>query len=154
MSTKSKGVRTRGWWQENHSQEELKDALWWDRVEEFEDEEQFDVFAIEGLVDAPGLDEQSTRDLMSQIEKYAHQEEKIVVVSKRAYIRDGVDLSAYYVGHGFEKVEMEKGWSGSAEDGVAWPVLIYSERWFHGPSAEDVPVDPQVMVGLNLWTGI
>jgi len=70
----------------------------------------FDVFAIEGLVDAPGLTESSARDLLSRIAKYAEEEQRIVVVPRRAYIcSDGTDLTDYYVRLGSEKVEMEEG---------------------------------------------
>lgn len=139
MYAKAKRTRTRTFWQ-TASMQEIEDRTWWDRAVE-EEYHQFDVFFIEGLVDAPGLDEESTKDLMSQIEKYAHKDKRIVVVSERAYIVDGVDVSSYYVRHGFRKVEMED---------REHPVLIYTQRW---SDSKDV-VDPQVMVGVNLWTGI
>merc|ERR1712129_131132 len=72
----------------------------------------YDVFSIKGLSDAPGLPEgsQPVRLLLSQLEKYAHLDQSMVVISKQAYIsNDGRDLTEYYVSLGFEKVVMEEG---------------------------------------------
>lgn len=64
-----------------------------------------DVFSIEGLVHAPDLSERSTRILLSKIEKYAHTEQRLVVVPQYAYISDdGTDLVEYYERIGFEVV--------------------------------------------------
>lgn len=78
---------------------------WWGRTTKH-----FDIFEIEGLADAPGLPESSTGLLLSKIKKYAHKEQKLVVVPRRACIRgDGTDLTEYYVRLGFEKVRMTDG---------------------------------------------
>jgi hypothetical protein len=64
-----------------------------------------DVFAILGLADAPSLSESSTRILLSKIEKYAHTQQRLVVVPE-CKSSDGTDLTDYFVRLGFEKVEM------------------------------------------------
>jgi len=103
--------------------------------------DQFDAFAIQGLVDAPGVDEQSVRVLLSKIAKYAQKEQMIVIVpSRQGYLSsDGSDLTEYYVRLGFEKVEMER----------RLHVLVYTGA---SSSAEDMAVeDQQIMVGT--WRG-
>jgi len=108
----------------------------------------FDVFAIEGLVDAPGLTESSARDLLSRIAKYADEEQRIVVVPRRAYIcSDGTDLTDYYVNLGFEKVEMKGGdlteMKGRSHE------LVYT-----GISSSDENVqaeNEQIMFGVDRW---
>jgi len=109
---------------------------WWGRPKKL------NVFAIEGLVDAPGLP-MSASSLLSKIQKYAHKEQKIVVVPSWARIgSDGQDLSEYYVRLGFEKVEMEDGLHEYVYTGTS-------------PLAEDVwASDEQIIVGMNLWTGL
>jgi len=96
----------------NHIQEQYEKKaarIWWGH-----DTKQFDVFAIEGLVDAGGCTRSSrdfsARVLLSKMKQYADQEQKIVVLPKRTYISsDGTDLTEYYVRIGFEKVEMNDG---------------------------------------------
>lgn len=111
-----------------------------------QDNPEYAVFSIDGLADAPGLDEHWASILLSKIDQYAAEEKHIVVVSKRAYISsDGTDLSEYYVRLGFEKVVMGQG----------LPVLVYTKGWsqkkrFFG--RKEVRHD-QIMVGTNLWTG-
>lgn len=109
-----------------------------------DEKNQFDVFAIDGLADAPGLTEQTARVLLSKIEKYAHQEQKIVVLPRWAYIsserrdltRPGCDLLDYYVRLGFVKVEMEDG--------------MHEYIYMGSSSSEDSWVEnQQVMVGMN-----
>lgn len=101
-----------------------------------------DVFAIEGIADAPGPS-RSARVLLSKIHKYAVQEQKLVVLSKRAYTSvDGTDLTGYYVRLGFEKVVMD---DGKFE-------FVYT-------GTRSVPVDvsahnPQVMVRMNVFTEV
>lgn len=103
----------------------------------------FDVFAIKGLTCAPGLDERSTRVLLSKIEKLAEVEQKIVVISHPAYIsRDGQDLTDYYLRLGFEKLEMVG----------RPPELIYMGS---SPSAVDMWVESQqVMVQISLLASV
>jgi len=138
--------------------------------------QQFDVFAIEGLLDAPdlskssaavliskiseyaqeGLDapdlsNSSVRVLVSKIAQYAHQEKKVVVVPDRAYRSNGgmTDLTEYYVRLGFQKVEMQ----GGAQ------VLLYTGHWQNtlvpdGPHRKKTLLsveNNQIMVGMNLW---
>lgn len=108
--------------------------VWWGRAKK-----QFDVFAIEGIADAPGLSELSTRVLLLKIAEYAHKENKILTVSKGACISSGgKDLTQYYVRLGFEKVEME----GQLHE------LIYAGT---PSSAKDVLADgEQMMVAMSL----
>lgn len=102
----------------------------------------WDVFAIEGVADAPGLSERSARVLLSKIQKYARKEQTVVVLPAWARIsRDGRDLTDYYVRLGFERVEME---DGDFE-------YIYADTSY---SAEDAWVEnQQIMVGLSFRTG-
>lgn len=125
-----------------HLREEYKkqgDEPWWDR-----DALLFPVLAIRGLADAPGLDEKSSKVLLSKIEEYARKEKCIVVVPEFAYIlADGTDLEKYYVRLGFVQVKMEN----ARKKGP----LVYV-----GPSAsaDDESVDnQQTMVHINLWPG-
>lgn len=105
-------------------------------------ERQIDVFEIEGIAVAPGLPEVSAGILLSQIEKYAHQERRVVVVPQRACISiDGTNLEEHYVRLGFIKVEMEYG----------PPQLVYTGA---SVSATDEWAENRLtMVGVNLWTG-
>lgn len=104
---------------------------------------EFDVFAIEGLADAPGFSERSARILLSKIEKYAHKEQKIVVVPKWARMSsDGRDLTDYYVRLGFEKVEIVDGQDEYVYTGRSY---LIEEKWVE---------NQQIMVGMNLWAGI
>lgn len=142
-----------------YSRKQVKDDRWgsiskvleerygsnWAGLQKGRDMKQFEAFEIEGLADAPGLPELSARVLLSKIQDYAHQEQKIVVVSKRAkqaYMgADGKDVIDYYVRLGFEEVLMQDGTS----------ELVYTGTC----SAEDCWVEnQQIMVGVNLQTGI
>lgn len=110
-------------------------------------EEQFNALMIEGLAVAPGLSEQPAKLLLSKIAQYAFKERSLTVLSKQAYLLwDGSDLTEHYVNLGFEKVMFE---DGSYE-------LLYS-RWKKGSSAageQPGVANPQIIVGLNLWTGL
>jgi len=67
-----------------------------------------DVFAIQGLAAQPGYEDHLAHALLYQIGRYANEEQKLVVVPEWAYMSsDGKDLTDYYVGFGFQKVEME-----------------------------------------------
>lgn len=103
-------------------------------------QKQFDVFAIEGLVSRPGLDEQSARELLAKIQSYAWKEQNIVVLSRNAHLNEGKDLTDYYVRLGFEIVMMDNGLQ----------ELVY----LGGSSAdEDVLAEnEQIMVGINMLT--
>lgn len=103
-----------------------------------------DVFAIEALASAPGQ-EHSARDLLSELNKYARKEKKVVVVPKRACVSsDGTDLTAYYVRMGFEKVEMK-----SFNEAESWHDLVYI-----GTSSDEEVQNQQMMVGMNLGANI
>lgn len=103
----------------------------------------FDVFAIEGLVDAPGLSKSSARDLLSKIANYADTEQRIVVVPRRAYTHsDGTDLTDYYVALGFDKVEMK---DGSHE-------LVYTRISSLGKEAQ--AENRNMMFGVDRWIRI
>jgi len=116
---------------------------WWSRLRWGRTKKGVNVFAIEGLANAPGLTEQAARVLLSKIVKYAHEEQMIVVVPQWAYTSsDGTDLTEYYVRLGFKKVEMEEG--------------LYDELVYTGTalSAEDMSVENEhMMVGMKLWKG-
>lgn len=106
-------------------------------------EKPLEAFAIEGIADAPGFDDRSARILLSKIAKYAHKEQRMVVVPLRAYIRkeDGTDLSEYYVRLGFEKVEVE---------GRKYR-LVYTGNSIS--EADEWVEKQQICAGLNLWQG-
>jgi len=114
----------------------------------------FDVFAIEGLVDAPGLSISAARVFMSNIAQYAQQEQKVVVVPDRAYLgHHGPDLTEYYERLGFQKVEMQ----GYAPAQVLLYVGFPRDLSPLGLKmmAEDSSVEnEQIMVSMNLWTGL
>lgn len=104
----------------------------------------FDVFALEGLAEAPGLPERSARVLLAKIAKYAQEEHKLVVVPKRARISSqGKDLTEYYVHLGFEKVEMKDGYellyTGTVDS------YRFTDKWVE---------DRQVMIRMDLWTAV
>lgn len=102
---------------------------------------QFNVFAIEGVADTPGLTEGLARILLSKIEEYARKEQKIVVVQKQAHTSsDGTDLTEYYEQLGFEKVVMEHGLHELVYTGKSYSATSFSE-------VEDMPI----MVGMNFW---
>lgn len=113
----------------------------------------FDVFSIEGLAGAPDLDDRLARVLLSRLTTYARKERMVVVVSKggrtSANSKDiawSRDLTNYYVRLGFEKLEM-RGRSGTSDF-----ELVYTGS--HS-SDEDMWVgNQQIMVGMNLWTGL
>jgi len=111
---------------------------WWGRPKR-----QFDVFAIEGLSDAPGSDlsERSAKLLLTRMKQYANTERKVIVVPQWAYIsRSGKDLTKYYEHLGFEVVEMEG----------QMHALVYT-----GNGIEDMPVENQpIMVDMNFWTDV
>lgn len=138
------GAVPRSWWNngtpvlETVEHQPGKWGYWWGDTEK-----QFDVFAIEGLVGAPGLDERAARSLLSKIEMYALKENKIVVVPKHAYISSyGTDLTDYYVHLGFEKVELE----GRLHE------LVYTGA---SSTPEDLWVEnQQIMLGMNILTGV
>lgn len=111
------------------------------------DENRFNVIAIEGLADAPGLGGGFASSLLSRIGNYAYKEQKIVTVAKRAIVsRDRVDLTDYYVGLGFEKVHMQ---GRSKEDD--WHELVF----IGSPMSEDTAEENDLMMaGMNLWTKI
>merc|ERR1719424_556992 len=74
----------------------------------------FAVFAIRGLTraaDLPGSRGFGANEaLLSKIEKYAHEENRIIVVPYPSYISsDGTDFTEYYARFGFEKLEMADG---------------------------------------------
>lgn len=99
----------------------------------------FDVFAVEGLAEAPGLPELSARVLLSKIAQYAETEQKLVVVPERACISStGADLTDYYVRLGFEKVPTLVG------HGLIYTADFSStmDKWLE---------DGQVMIRENLW---
>jgi len=101
---------------------------------------QVNVFSIEGLADAPGVNERSSKLLMSKIEKYALSEKRLVVVPERAYIIDGeTDLTPYYVRLGFEKVEMN--------DGLSY--LLYMGADLSSPTDAFV-AQREVLIGIDL----
>jgi hypothetical protein len=104
-----------------------------------------DVFEIEGVAQAPGVPSRPARVLLAKIAKYAQKEQKLVLVPMRAYIsKDGTDLTDYYLSLGFEKVEMD--------DGAHQFQLVFTG---HATTPEDIFVEShEVMVGMNLWTGI
>jgi len=117
------------------------------------------VFAIDGIAAAPHLNEREARILLSKIEKYAHQERKIVVVPKHALKSgDETDLTSYYVHLGFEWVEMGRP-PRLGEDGMEsrheWESrheLVYMGG---SSSIDDQWVEnQQTMIGMNLWTNI
>jgi len=112
---------------------------WWGRAKK-----EFDVFALEGLAEAPWLPSTSSRALLAKIENYAQKEQRIVVVPKWAYISsDGTDLSEYYVNLGFDYVQMD----GQLHELIYLPSVA-------SPSAADMFVEgQQIMVGMNLWAG-
>jgi len=117
MSLRSKDLPIRQSWWSSLRVFKWWSSLWWGPGGK---KSSTAVFAIEGLVDGPDLPERSARVLLSRIEKYALEEQRIVVVSKRAWISsDGTDLTEYYVRLGFEKLEME--------DGLQ--ELVYTKRW-------------------------
>lgn len=101
-----------------------------------------EAYAIEGVADAPGLPELSSRILLAKVAKLAHKEQKAVVVPKWARTTvDREDLTEHYVHLGFEKVEME---DGSHE-------LVFTG---HSLTPEDEWVEnQQIMVGMNLLKG-
>lgn len=100
------------------------------------------VFQIEGLAEMPGLSERSSKALVSKIAKYALQEHRVLLVSKRARIMPGgTDLTEHYVRLGFKKVAMQ---NGAMQNGS---VLIYT-----GSSSLDVDMSDRmqlIMVGMN-----
>lgn len=124
-------------------------------------EEEFDAFAIEGLVDAPVVAQGSASALLSKIKQYAEQEQKIVVVPKRAYI--GSDLLDYYVSLGFEQVEMHgrlpelvyDGTSSSSGDdtSASMPWGLRSLQRQLRMKAEEAEDENHIMVQMNLWAG-
>jgi len=100
---------------------------------------QIEVYAIEGIADAPGLPELSSRVLLSKIEKLAHKDQKAVVVPKWARTTaDRKDLTEHYVHLGFEKVEME---DGSHELVYTGTSLTPEDEWVE---------NQQIMVGMTL----
>lgn len=105
---------------------------------------QFDVFAIEGLSEAPGegLLEHSAELLLSRMKLYAQKERKIIVVPQWAYIsRSGKDLTEYYERLGFEMVELEGRMHALVYTGNSSPV-------------EDMVESQPIMVGMDFWTDI
>jgi len=136
----------------------------------------FDVFAIESLADAPDSrswdSESSARVLMSKIAQYAEQEQKVVVVLERAYDTSTLPSTGflqYYERLGFKRVEMEKEFGPHARfkkvvrgQKLGKHVLLYvgdahnkmaGER--DKKMAQDKSVeDQQMMVGMDLWTGL
>lgn len=108
-------------------------------------EKPLDVFMIEGISVAPGIPEISSTILLSNLEKYASKEQRIIVVAKRAYVgSDGSDLTEQYVRLGFTKVQME--------NGHQLPELVYTGT-SSSATQEAVEKNP-VMIGINLWTGL
>jgi len=72
---------------------------------------QLDVFVLEGLADSPDFSESSARVLMSQIARYAEEEQKVVVVLKRTYKKmgeGGPEVLSHYERLGFKKVELQE----------------------------------------------
>lgn len=101
----------------------------------------FDVFVVEGLADVSAIHDDSARELLSKIERYARKEQSIVVVSPRALFC-GTDLSEYYVHLGFKPVVMAD---------MSY-LLVYTGS---SSSAADMLADKQhIMVGMNLWSGV
>lgn len=107
----------------------------------------YDVFAIQGLAEAPGLPDRSAKILLAKIAKYAQKDDKLVVVSERACISsDGTDLTEYYERLGFEKVQMTDG-------NTIWGhELVYmgtssapADKWLE---------EQHNMVRLNPWKGV
>lgn len=114
----------------------------WSSPLRFEDDNrELDVIVVEGVAHAPGLSERSAKILSSKIEKYAHTEQKIVVLPKWAYINsDGIDLTEYYVRLGFEKVQMD-------EDEEAYE---YVYTGISSSIEDDWVENQQLMVGIGL----
>lgn len=106
-------------------------------------EKPLEAFAIEGIADAPDLDDRQARILLSKIAKYAQKEQRMVVVPLRTVIRkdDGMDFSKYYVRLGFEKVELE---------GKKYK-LVYTGSSIS--EADEWVEKQQICAGLNLWQG-
>lgn len=115
---------------------------WWSRTQWGRTKKYIKVFALEGVVAAPGMTDQSARLLLSRIQEYAHQEERIVVVPWYAFSwSDQTDLEEYYVGLGFEKVDMKDGWY----------ELVLTDMSL---TAEEKAVDSQqTMISMSLWAG-
>lgn len=110
---------------------------WWGR-----DKKKFDVFAVDGLAEAPLLPSMSSRILLAKIEKYAYKEQRIVHVPKWAYISsDETNLSEYYVELGFELVEMDE----------KLHELIYIPSLANPPETDMFVETQQIMVGMNVW---
>jgi len=115
---------------------------WWSRNQWGRRKKVIEVFAIEGLVHAPDLPEQLARVLLSKIQKYAHKENRIVVVPQWAFSwTDGTELTEYYVRLGFEKIEMQ--------DGLHQLVYMGSSV----PAEDKLVERQQIMIGMNLWAG-
>lgn len=107
---------------------------WWN-----DDQKEIEVFLVEGLADAPGeFPDFSAKALLSRIEKYAHEEQKLMAVPKWAFLSsDGKDLTEYYVNLGFNKVEMEDG---------------LHEYVYMGSYSEEEEVEKQqIMVAMDIW---
>jgi len=112
------------------------------------EKKQLGVFAIQGLAPGPSLTEVSAELLLSKIVKYAYKEQKIVMVPKQAYNnRFEADLTEYYVRLGFEKVEMEYKTYELIYTGT--PLCLKTSV-----GRADDNEDQQIMVDIDLWTGI
>jgi len=106
----------------------------------------FSVFMIEGVAMAPHITGKSAAVLLAKIAKWAHTEQRLVVVPRSAfYKQDGTglsglseqaaDLSAYYERLGFRRVKSDY------HDGYD---LVYSPNAL--PSSQGVKPDPEDMV--------
>lgn len=107
----------------------------------------FDVFALEGLVDAQSPSKHSIIALLSKIEFYAYKEQRIVVVPRRAYISsNGTDFTEYYLYLGFHKVEMEGRPHELFFTGTFAPSANQKQR------SKRLAANQKIMVNMNLWS--
>lgn len=100
----------------------------------------FKVFAIHGVVGAPGVSEDVTRILLSKMQTYALKEQRILFVPKWVYIHNQY-LVEYYVRLGFEMVEVKD----------RLPELVYTGTSLSAEDSVEDTDDRHIMMGLKPW---